>query len=156
VFSLVLVRIDGPGGKRHPESHLVPAHWASAREPGCDHPGLIDDGYWQGAPVGGMGAGTFSRSYRGDFSIAGCMGHPIFCSRYRTLHLSSDSQTASRLLEMTKERPVTSFRLVLLDETGWFVAEHLVSCLEKAQVHQPSNNSKNPTFNRRNPPFLRI
>jgi non-lysosomal glucosylceramidase len=31
-------------------------------------PGMIDDGYWQGAPVGGMGAGTFSRSYRGDFS----------------------------------------------------------------------------------------
>ena len=28
----------------------------------------IDDGYWQGAPVGGMGAGIFSRSYRGDFS----------------------------------------------------------------------------------------
>jgi non-lysosomal glucosylceramidase len=27
----------------------------------------IDDGYWQGAPVGGFGAGTFSRSYRGDF-----------------------------------------------------------------------------------------
>ena len=29
---------------------------------------LIDDGYWQGAPVGGMGSGTFSRTYRGDFS----------------------------------------------------------------------------------------
>jgi len=28
----------------------------------------IDDGYWQGAPVGGFGAGTFSRSFRGDFS----------------------------------------------------------------------------------------
>src|SRR5579864_5174161 len=28
---------------------------------------MIDDGYWQGAPVGGFGAGTFSRSYRGDF-----------------------------------------------------------------------------------------
>jgi len=28
----------------------------------------IDDGYWQGAPVGGFGAGTFARSYRGDFS----------------------------------------------------------------------------------------
>ncbi len=27
----------------------------------------IDDGYWQGAPVGGIGAGTFSRSYRGFF-----------------------------------------------------------------------------------------
>ncbi|ADV81312.1 GH116 family glycosyl hydrolase [Terriglobus saanensis] len=30
--------------------------------------GDIDDGYWQGAPVGGFGAGTFSRSYRGDFA----------------------------------------------------------------------------------------
>jgi len=29
---------------------------------------LIDDGYWQGAPVGGFGAGTLSRSYRGDFA----------------------------------------------------------------------------------------
>lgn len=29
---------------------------------------MIDDGYWQGAPVGGLGAGTFSRTYRGDFS----------------------------------------------------------------------------------------
>ena len=28
----------------------------------------IDDGYWQGAPVGGFGAGTFSRTYRGDFT----------------------------------------------------------------------------------------
>jgi non-lysosomal glucosylceramidase len=31
------------------------------------HGGNIDDGYWQGAPVGGFGAGTFSRSYRGHF-----------------------------------------------------------------------------------------
>src|ERR1043166_9665272 len=30
--------------------------------------GMIDDGYWQGAPVGGFGAGTFSRTFRGDFS----------------------------------------------------------------------------------------
>lgn len=30
--------------------------------------GMIDDGYWQGAPVGGLGAGTFSRTYRGDFA----------------------------------------------------------------------------------------
>ncbi len=28
----------------------------------------MDDGYWQGAPVGGFGAGTFSRTYRGDFA----------------------------------------------------------------------------------------
>lgn len=31
-------------------------------------PGGIDDGYWQGAPVGGFGSGTFSRTYRGDFA----------------------------------------------------------------------------------------
>jgi non-lysosomal glucosylceramidase len=28
----------------------------------------IDDGFYQGAPVGGFGAGTFSRTYRGDFA----------------------------------------------------------------------------------------
>jgi non-lysosomal glucosylceramidase len=28
----------------------------------------IDDGYWQGAPVGGFGSGTFSRTFRGDFA----------------------------------------------------------------------------------------
>ena len=32
------------------------------------NPGDIDDGYWQGAPVGGFGSGTFSRTYRGDFA----------------------------------------------------------------------------------------
>src|SRR5271167_4243626 len=31
-------------------------------------PGNIDDGYWQGAPVGGFGSGTYSRSYRGDLA----------------------------------------------------------------------------------------
>lgn len=30
--------------------------------------GDIDDSYWQGAPVGGFGSGTFSRTYRGDFA----------------------------------------------------------------------------------------
>lgn len=39
--------------------------------PGAHKPelgaGMIDDGFWQGAPVGGFGAGTFSRSYRGNF-----------------------------------------------------------------------------------------
>ena len=40
--------------------------------PGTKKPTLpadhIDDGFWQGAPVGGFGAGTFSRTYRGDFA----------------------------------------------------------------------------------------
>ena len=39
--------------------------------PGGKKPSLpaedIDDGFWQGAPVGGFGAGTFSRTYRGNF-----------------------------------------------------------------------------------------
>lgn len=39
-------------------------------DPGGRRPELttnIDDGYWQGAPVGGIGAGTFSRTDRGHF-----------------------------------------------------------------------------------------
>ena len=45
---------------------------APVEHPGTKKPALdaghIDDGYWQGAPVGGFGAGTFSRTYRGDFA----------------------------------------------------------------------------------------
>jgi non-lysosomal glucosylceramidase len=43
----------------------VPLPNAGTKKPALD---IIDDGFWQGAPVGGLGAGTFSRSYRGDFS----------------------------------------------------------------------------------------
>jgi non-lysosomal glucosylceramidase len=45
---------------------------APLQNPGTKKPALdrghIDDGFWQGAPVGGFGAGTFSRTYRGDFA----------------------------------------------------------------------------------------
>jgi non-lysosomal glucosylceramidase len=56
------------------ESGIPKAAWSRPIGLPLENPGvtkdksLIDDGYWQGAPVGGMGAGTFSRSYRGDFS----------------------------------------------------------------------------------------
>ena len=42
----------------------APLPHAGGRKPGLTN---IDDGYWQGAPVGGFGAGTFSRTYRGNF-----------------------------------------------------------------------------------------
>ena len=44
----------------------VPLADAGTRKPQLTD--LIDDGFWQGAPVGGFGSGTFSRTYRGDFS----------------------------------------------------------------------------------------
>ena len=46
----------------------VPLENAGGRKPALAASGMIDDGYWQGAPVGGFGSGTFSRTYRGDFS----------------------------------------------------------------------------------------
>jgi len=45
-----------------------PLENAGGRKPALASTGMIDDGYWQGAPVGGFGAGTFSRTYRGDFA----------------------------------------------------------------------------------------
>ena len=45
----------------------APLEHAGTKKPALDA-GHIDDGYWQGAPVGGFGAGTFSRTYRGDFA----------------------------------------------------------------------------------------
>src|ERR1700687_3324840 len=45
---------------------------APLETPGTKNPALdaghIDNGFWQGAPVGGFGAGTFSRTFRGDFA----------------------------------------------------------------------------------------
>jgi non-lysosomal glucosylceramidase len=45
-----------------------PLENAGGRKPALARSGMIDDGYWQGAPVGGFGSGTFSRTYRGDFA----------------------------------------------------------------------------------------
>ncbi len=45
----------------------LPVKDAGTKKPTLDA-GHIDDGFWQGAPVGGFGAGTFSRTYRGDFA----------------------------------------------------------------------------------------
>jgi non-lysosomal glucosylceramidase len=45
----------------------LPLENPGTKKPALD-PGHIDNGYWQGAPVGGFGAGTFSRTYRGDFA----------------------------------------------------------------------------------------
>jgi non-lysosomal glucosylceramidase len=56
------------------QTHIPEAAWKRPLGQPLDKPGVarnpgdIDDGYWQGVPVGGMGAGTFSRSYRGDFA----------------------------------------------------------------------------------------
>jgi non-lysosomal glucosylceramidase len=55
-------------------SEIPKAAWSRPIGLPLENPGVakngtdIDDGYWQGAPVGGMGAGTFSRTYRGDFA----------------------------------------------------------------------------------------
>ena len=46
----------------------LPLETPGGRKPALASSGMIDDGYWQGAPVGGFGAGSFSRTYRGDFS----------------------------------------------------------------------------------------
>jgi non-lysosomal glucosylceramidase len=45
----------------------APLEHSGTKKPALDA-GHIDDGYWQGAPVGGFGSGTFSRTYRGDFA----------------------------------------------------------------------------------------
>jgi len=56
------------------EDGIPKAAWTRPLGLPLENPGVttaagdIDDGYWQGVPVGGFGAGTFSRSYRGDFS----------------------------------------------------------------------------------------
>jgi non-lysosomal glucosylceramidase len=60
------------GGDDIPKAAWKRPIGAPLANPGTKKPALdaghLDDGYWQGAPVGGFGAGTFSRTYRGDFA----------------------------------------------------------------------------------------
>jgi len=69
---LVLAPRSGWGEDLIPKAAWHRAIGAPLADAGTKKPTLgpshIDDGYWQGAPVGGFGAGTFSRDYRGDFS----------------------------------------------------------------------------------------
>src|SRR5580704_907929 len=56
------------------QNEIPKAAWRRPIGLSLENPGVrrnttdIDDGYWQGAPVGGFGSGTFSRTYRGDFA----------------------------------------------------------------------------------------
>jgi len=58
----------------HADDNIPRAAWRipigqPPANPGGHKPEIsnIDDGFWQGAPVGGFGAGTLSRSYRGHY-----------------------------------------------------------------------------------------
>src|SRR5437868_6896288 len=66
-------------------------------------PGNIDDGYWQGAPVGGFGSGTFSRSYRGDFARwhikAGVHKYvPVYSNQFAMYQKSEDGEGVAQVL----------------------------------------------------------
>ncbi len=75
-FILTAALFAAGAGSAFGQSPIPAAAWyipigTPPDNPGGHKPELgasnIDDGYWQGAPVGGFGAGTFSRSYRGHF-----------------------------------------------------------------------------------------
>jgi non-lysosomal glucosylceramidase len=73
IFTVLILRV---GSAALGDDLMIPkAAWKRAigeplANPGTKGPNddIIDDGIWQGAPVGGFGAGTFSRTYRGDFA----------------------------------------------------------------------------------------
>jgi non-lysosomal glucosylceramidase len=54
--------------------HIPQAAWSRGIGEPLANPGVpsvktnIDDGYWQGLPVGGFGSGSIGRTYRGDFA----------------------------------------------------------------------------------------
>src|SRR4029077_9584556 len=45
----------------------APLEHAGTKKPALDA-GHIDNGYYKGAPVGGLGSATLPRTYRGDFA----------------------------------------------------------------------------------------
>lgn len=72
-------------------------------------PGNIDDGYWQGAPVGGFGSGSFSRSYRGDFARwhikAGVHKYvPVYSNQF-AMFQQSDGEPQGRARVLMTDHP---------------------------------------------------
>ena len=73
-------------------------------------PGNIDDGYWQGASVGGFGSGTFSRSYRGDFARwhikAGVHKYvPVYSNQFAMFQQSDGEAVGTARVLMTDHPP---------------------------------------------------
>ena len=70
--ALLFLAPPAPAGDDIPKAAWRRPIGQPLEHPGTKKPGLepthIDDGYYQGAPVGGFGAGTFSQTYRGDFA----------------------------------------------------------------------------------------
>ena len=64
----------------------------------------IDDGFYQGAPVGGFGSGTFSRTYRGDFARwhikAGVHKYePVYANQFAMFQqVEGDAEGTARVL----------------------------------------------------------
>jgi non-lysosomal glucosylceramidase len=69
----------------------------------------IDDGYWQGAPVGGFGSGTFSRSYRGDFvrwhMKAGVHNYGVSYANQFAMYQKSDGDSAGTARVLLTDHP---------------------------------------------------
>src|ERR1700752_1865241 len=72
LFVLYTLPLAAWSGEKIPKAAWKRPIGQPLENPGTKKPSLdaghIDNGFWQGAPVGGFGAGTFSRTYRGDFS----------------------------------------------------------------------------------------
>ena len=69
----------------------------------------IDDGYWQGAPVGGFGSGTFSRTYRGDFARwhikAGVHNYGVSYANQFAMYQKSEGDSAGTARVLVADHP---------------------------------------------------
>lgn len=69
----------------------------------------IDDGYWQGAPVGGFGSGTFSLTYRGDFSrwhlMAGVHKYQTIQANHFAMYQKVEGATQGFAQVLTTDHP---------------------------------------------------
>lgn len=105
-------------GKSIPEAAWRRPIGQPLENPGGKKPainGMIDDGYWQGAPVGGFGAGTFSRSYRGNFERwhvkAGIHKYQnIPANQFSLFAKTADGKTYAQALTTDKPRALSAWK----------------------------------------------
>lgn len=114
IFSLFMALLMAAGGlsklgELEPRIAIPEVAWergigepfAHSGHPKVPYP-MIDDGYWQGAPIGGFGSGSIGHTYRGDFArwhldIGSHRYEPVWTDQF-SLYQEIDGESAAYVL----------------------------------------------------------
>jgi non-lysosomal glucosylceramidase len=116
---------------KRPDS-IPQAAWARSMGTACEETGepytwhVVDDPVWAGAPLGGMGAGSIGRSYRGDFSRwhlnIGTHTYKPFSACQFSLYTDDGSTAQAHVLSPYKPADLSEWNWDMPEQAGTYYA----------------------------------